>query len=110
MLADQGGQGVARLDVLQAAGEESGEMLADDRIGGVRQAEFLQSRRRRFQRDVGDAGPCEEAVEDDLLERRALEAGREGAGEQAGTAGRDGDGGLVERGIGKQRDLGAPAA
>ena len=105
LLADEGGEGFAGFDVLQAAGEETGEVLADDRIGRVGQAEFLEGGTAGFERDVGDAGHFEETVEHDLLEGRAVELGREGAGEEAGAAGRDGDGGLVERGVGKEGDF-----
>jgi hypothetical protein len=84
--ADQRGQGFAGLHVREAAGEKPGEMLADDWIRGVGEAEFLQTDAPTLLRQVGDIGSRKEAVDRDLLEGRPVELRRHGSGEQAGAA------------------------
>ena len=102
----QGAQGFAGAHVGQTTAEKTGEMLADDRVGGVGQAEFPQADAPALARQIGHVGAREEAVDHDLFEGGAIELRRYGSGEQAGTARRNGDGQFGRRVVVEHRHLG----
>jgi hypothetical protein len=49
-------------------------MLADDRIGSIGQTEFLQPCRTALARQVVKVGPGEKTVDNNLLQRLAIES------------------------------------
>ena len=50
-------------------------MLADDRIGSIRQTEFLQPCITALARQIVEAGSGEKTVDNNLLQRLAIESG-----------------------------------
>ena len=74
-------------------------MLADHRIGCVRQPEFLQARSAGLLRQVVNRGLGQKAIEDDLRQRGAIQRSGHDVGEQAGAARWHRDRGFRKRGI-----------
>ena len=70
----QSGKLFACLHVLQALSEKPGDMLADDRIGSIGQTEFLQPCTTALARQVVNAGSGEKTVDNNLLQRLAIES------------------------------------
>jgi hypothetical protein len=102
---DQRAELFARLHILQAAGEEAGQMLADHRIGRVGQAEFSQSGPPCLARQIVERSLREEPVEDDLRQRGAIEHRGNRFGKQAGTARGHRDRRFRQTGVFEQGDL-----
>ncbi len=102
---NQGVELVARDHILQAAGEEAGQVLADHRIGRIGQTEFLQPGPTRLARQIVEGGLGEEPVEDDLREQGAIEHRGNCLGKQARPTRRNCDRRFGERGVIEQGDL-----
>src|SRR4029077_14550235 len=102
----QSGKLFACLHVLQALSEKSGDMLADDGVRSIGKTEFLQPCRTALARQVVNAGSGEKTVDNNLLQRLAIESRRDSCGNQAGAARGDRDWRLRQPTIFKQDDLG----
>ena len=88
-LGNEAGELLAGLDVLEAAPQEAGEVLAHHRIGCVGQAEFLETASARFLGQFVGLGEREKPVEDHRFEGGPIQLGRHRFGEEAGTARRE---------------------